>query len=465
MVRTSLGYKELAKRFIDEIESGKRPFGAPLPSSRELAASLGVSRDTVVACYRLLQESAHISTDGPHGTFVCFKKNSDKNENQKQKSNATLSQTGELFLSIKDLHPFSGDFPEFNYGAVPKQALPTKRWRENLQRSLRSQRFLLDSNGGNNFHRAIQKHLLRSKNIECDLDQIFTAANSGSMVELLCRLLLNPGDVVAVEEPGYGGIKNTARYQQLKIAPINVDSEGMIVSELSRKKLVPKLIYVTASSHDPSGVTMSLKRRQELLDWARKNHAWIIDDDYDGYFKHGKSEIPSLFVLDTAGCVLHMCTFWQVLYPLTTASFAVLPHSLIEVFKKSTSHSQGLIETFVSEALAEMLNDGYFQKHIRKWEKIFGARLRSFMYQAKRLFGENITIQKQSGGLTCNVSFARWTEVEIVAAARASELPLISNSGYYFSNPNKNEFVVNFAVLSEEQMKMVLMRFSRSLKV
>ncbi len=463
-----LGYKELANRFIEEIESGKRPSGAPLPSSRELALALGVSRDTIVRCYRLLQETSYISADGPHGTFVSYKIKSDKSEDPKYSSDLTLSEMGDLYLSIKEMHPFSGDFPELNYGAVPKHALPSKRWRENLQKNLRTQRFLFNNKSEqlyeNNFHRAIQKYLLRSKGIECDLEQIFTAANSGSMVELLCRLLLNPGDLVACEEPGFGGIKNIARYQQLKLVAIPIDNEGLIVSELARQKAVPKLIYVTAASHDPTGVTMSLKRRQELLDWAKRNQAWIIDDDYDGYFKHGKNEIPSLFAFDTTGSVIHICTLWQVLFPLTTASFAILPQALIDVFRKSTSHTQGLIETLVSEALAEMLNDGYFHKHIRKWDKIFGARLRSFMYQMKRIFGESVSIQKQSGGVTCCISFSKWTEAKIVEAARSSDLPLISTSGYYLGTPKKNEFVVNFAVLTEEQMKEVLLKFDSRLK-
>lgn len=461
------GYKELAKKFIEEIESGQKPAGIPLPSTRDLALSLGVSRDTVVKCYRLLQDNAYISADGPHGTFVSYQRKSDKSEKQKPYSAADLSDLGNQYFSIRKLHPFSGDFPEFNYGAVPKQALPSKRWRENLQRNLRSQRFFnIKSEPAleNNFHRAIQKFLLRSKSIDCDLDQIFTAANSGSMVELLCRLLLNPGDVVAVEEPGFGGIKNIGGYQQLKLAPIPIDSEGLIVSELSKQKTAPRLVYVTASSHDPTGVTMSLNRRQELLVWARRNRAWIIDDDYDGNFKHGKSEIPSLFALDAYGLVIHISTFWQVLFPLTTASFALLPLSLVQVFKKSTSHSQGLIETFVSEALAEMLNDGYFHKHIRKWEKSFAARLRSFIYQAKRIFADNVSIQKQSGGLTCCISFSKWTEVEILEAAGSVGLPLISTSGYYMGMPNKNEFVVNFALLTEEQMKESLLKFERRLK-
>lgn len=461
------GYKELAKKFIEEIESGQKPAGIPLPSTRDLALSLGVSRDTVVKCYRLLQDNAYISADGPHGTFVSYQRKSDKSEKQKPYSAADLSDLGNQYFSIRKLHPFSGDFPEFNYGAVPKQALPTKRWRENLQRNLRGQRLFnikSEQSSENNLHSAIQKYLLRSRSLECGLDQIFTAANSGSMVELLCRLLLNPGDVVAVEEPGFGGIKNIAGYQRLKLVGIPIDGEGMIVSELSQQEGVPKLIYVTSSSHDPTGVTMSLRRRQELLVWARRNRAWIIDDDYDGYFKHGKNEIPSLFALDMSGLVIHICTFWQVLYPLTTASFALLPHSLVEVFKKSTSHSQGLIETFVSEALAEMLNDGYFYKHIRKWEKSFAARLRSFIYQAKRIFADNVSIQKQSGGLTCCISFSKWTEVEILEAAGSIGLPLISTSGYYMGMPNKNEFVVNFALLTEEQMKESLLKFERRLK-
>jgi GntR family transcriptional regulator/MocR family aminotransferase len=301
---------------------------------------------------------------------------------------------------------------------------------------------------------------LRTLNIACSADQIFIFNNSGSAVESICRLLLNPGDSIAVEEPGFGGIKNIAKYQQLELAPIPIDSEGLIVSELRQLPKPPKLVYVTSISHDPTGIAMSLKRRQELLAWAKENNAWIMDDSFDGYFKHGKSETPSLYSLDS-NSVIHVSTFWQILFPLTTVSYTIVPLPLIDVLKKSTAHNQGLIETVIHDVLADMLNDGYLQKHLRKWGRIFGARLRSFTHEAKLLLGDKVTIQKQSGGLNCLVSFHLSTDQTILAAAKASELPLAPISSYYLGQPKRGEFVVNFAALPEETMSKRLKKFVR----
>jgi len=465
-----IGYRDLIDKFVGEIEAGVLIKGASLPSSRDLAVDFGISRDTVVRCYRYLQDHAYITSDGPRGSFVSYEHPSNPQPDAAPPlDQSRLSNFGRLYLEERGLNLFLVDFPRLNYGAVPREYLPVKRWRELMQlhskpNHFRSLNYETETLGRSELRRAISSYLQRSKNLLTVPEQIAVFSISVGAVELLCRLLLSEGDVIAVENPGFGGIKNIAAYRGLEVVPIDIDREGLIVQDLDRLERTPKLIYVTPNSQDPSGIQMTLSRRTELIEWCKKNRAWLIEDDFDGFYLHGKAQLPSLYSLDAAGNVIYISTFWQVLYPLTTTGFILAPQNLMAVIEKSKAHTHGIPETMVQLTLADMLDSGYLQKHVRLTGKTFGSRLRAFCYQAKRLLGEQISINRQCAGLNCLINLPAYPLELVLRAADAAELPLVSTQHFYSKKSHPTEYLVNFAAISEEQSKNALQKFVQILR-
>ena len=256
--KEKFGYKSLAQQLVQKIESGHMPRGAPLPSSREMAAKLGVSRDTVVRCYKHLQDLWYIQSEGPRGTFVCHdSQNKPPTETRAPLDPKRLSAIGKLYSTDTPQHPLSSDFSKLNYGAAPRESLPVKRWRELIQRHSRPEQFRqrkydTDVLNRSELRQAIALHLNRTKNQPFSAREVMLFNNTGSAIEILCRLLLDPGDVVAVEEPGFGGIKNIATYQKLQLAPVSTDEEGLIVDRLNKLPKAPKLVSLQQPGSDRS---------------------------------------------------------------------------------------------------------------------------------------------------------------------------------------------------------------------
>ena len=457
--------KLLSDRIIAEIEAGYRPLGARLPSSRDLAKELNLSRDVVVRCYEHLHYLGYIETKKPHGTFVSMRAlNRAEQAIASGDMVALLSEAGKPFAASARTHPTCANFPELNFGAAPAESLPRTRWRELLLKfsQVHEHRLAVDTTEIPLSLQLLDSVALYLKNrgLMCTSDQIFVSNNSGGAVENICRLLLNPGEDIACEDPGFGGIKNIAQDLRLNVIPIAVDEDGLVVEQLERLNPAPRLLYVTASSHDPTGVPLSLARKHRLISWANRNNVWIIDDDFDGFFTHGKSTLPLLWSMDTQERVIYISTLWQILYPLTTASVCVVPHRLSQIYARSAAHRHGVIETTVQTVLATMMSDGYLLRHTKKWQRIFARRLHALVYELKSTFKDKVWISKHSAGLNCFVRFSDQNRLLIAEAAIKADLPMVAIGDYYMDRKEMNEFIVHFGSKSEEQLRDSVQRFA-----
>src|SRR5262249_30236586 len=150
-------------------------------------------------------------------------------------------------------------------------------------------------------------------------------SQSVSALSILCRALLDGGDAAVIEEPGFGGIRDICVAQGSNLEPIAVDHDGLVTSKLFSLATQARLIYVTPTHQDPTGAVLAMERRQELLKWAGRNNAWILEDDYDAHFNYESRPLPPLAALDGEGRVVYLGSFWKVLYPLTLVGFAVVP--------------------------------------------------------------------------------------------------------------------------------------------
>ncbi len=469
-------YKRILEYLIDAIETGRLPHGAVLPSSRDLADSFSVSRDTIVKCYRELQRLSYVGTNATKGTYVIARTVKSANLggaiqpgffDQKR-----LSTYGQSLARVCESELYTVDFADvaaFNYGAVPKSALPMKRWREIMQQqcvpeTLRNLQYEPDILGRVELRQALTGYLDRRKGLRCTVGEVAVFSISLAATNLVCRLLLEPGDTVAIEEPGYAGPKKLAAAQGLKLYPVKVDSEGLMVEALKQSLQRIKLVYVTPNHHEPLGVTMSLSRRKELVAWAQSEGAWIIEDDYDGNFHYAGLQPTSLRGLDGGENVIYLSTFWQILYPLTSISYCVIPEKLAPLFAAAKVQTEGLSEAIVQLTLAQIIDEGYLERHCRKIQKIFNARRIALTQFLKRGLGKDITILDHCAGNHLIAYLSKWTEQEILAAAVTSTLPLISTRSYYLQLASPGEFAINFACLHEDQIKAVVSSFVGRLK-
>lgn len=476
-----IGYKQLAQLIIEAIEGGTLASQSLLPPSRILADQLGVSRDTVYRCYKHLQHLAYIEARGTKGMFVRGGSLSKATRQSLEKEAAAaalvqarrlqsrLSNYGVGMLENTEPHSIAPDFPAIQFGAVPANCLPVRRWRELLQAqaqtaSVRNLKYDMEVLGRIELREALAAYVGRSKGITCAAADIAVFNISFSAYSLICRLILNAGDTIAIEEPGFGGIKNVAGYLGLDVFSVPLDEEGLSVKALEQSGKKIKLVYVTPDHQEPTGITMTPGRRRQLLDWAETNDAWLLEDDYDGFFHYGKQPPPNLKLQDQNQRVIYFGTFWQLLYPLATVCFLVLPESFVPILTKSKIQTEGITETMLQLALAEMLQSGFLQKHARKIERGFALKRSSVIHQLKRVFGPRIQINKQNGGLTCFVEFNGWSDGQITKAAKQAGFALLPATYYYSGRGGAGQYVIYFPGFAEGEIKGLVEAFRAALR-
>ena len=462
--------KQICDAMINSIEIGELPPGSPLPPTRELADMLEVSRDTVVRSYGDLQRLSYITSSSTRGFSVSFTPGqSDDEPGPRTKgincNHLQLSAFGQRFAEEPRVYAFSPDFSAINHGAPPKQLLPMRRW--NLYLAKYANQFYSLENctqvlGQARLRKALAGFLNRTKQMNCAIDQVAVFSNTLTAVNLLCRLLVNPGEKIAVEDPGYGGIRNIAYGQGAKLVSIPTDEHGIIVDELYKHDDI-RMLYVSPSHTDPNGAVMSLPRRKQLLQWALMNDVWVIEDDYEAHFNYEKSQLPTLASLDKHNRVIYVSSFWKVLYPLTAIGFCILPTSLVPLIERTKVTADGLSELIVQYTLADIIEDGYLERHIRKVRKLYQSQRTELIFNLKKNFGQQIQIPCEKSGTHTLVRFFDWSDARILYASQASGLPMLPTSSYYFEPNSKGEFVIDFSCLQADEIEYLIAQFREKL--
>jgi len=458
-----LGYLDISKSIIEAVTSGRLPVNSTLPPSRNLAETLGVSRDTVVRCYEHLKNLGWIESHGKIGMFVTGNaKISPPPHPAKTLNHGSLSNYGISLLAEQaaDLGSKPSGYEPIRFGVVPKPYRPTARWKKALRNfsapsALDDRGYVADVLGRPELREAFSTFMCCNRGIFCTANEVVAFSGSFSALSLICRLFLEPGESIAIENPGFGGPKSTAAYLGLNVVPVPLDAEGISIKALERSSNSIKLVYVTPNHQEPSGITMTLARRKQLLSWAQKNAALIIEDDLDGIFHYGKEMPPSLKSMDTQDNVIYLTGFWQILYPLTAMCLAVVPQSLCEVLKNAKIHTANLTEHQPQLALSELLSAGYLQRHISKLERDFAPKRRALIYELKRTFSERVHVPLQSGGVKIMVQFSEFSDLDLIESARKANLTLASTADFYTHNEQraKGECLIYFPDLEEAHVR------------
>ncbi len=388
-------YWQLYTHLRDSILAGRLKRGTKLPSSRALAGELNLSRNTVLNAYQQLEAEGYLESVEASGTFVASvlpdllpppAKPSlrAKPSSPPNRVRPRLSHNAETLLTAPTMSsPFSRPAAKagqraFSAGEPALDAFPFDLWGKIVARRVRHVSGLhliyQDSLGYRPLREAIAEHMTVTRRVNCTADQIVITAGSQGALDLIARLLLNPGDPVWMEDPGYLGARGALAGVGAKIIPIPVDDEGLNVETGIARCPAARLVYLTPSHQFPLGVTMSLARRLAILDWAKRANAYIIEDDYDSEYRFAGKPLAALQGLDNSDCVIYIGTFSKVLFPSLRLGYLILPPALVEAVlaaRRFIDIHPPLLEQAV---LTDFIAEGHFARHLRRMRNLYAQR-------------------------------------------------------------------------------------------
>lgn len=468
-------YLRLSGALIEAIQSGQLQPGEALPSTRVLADTLSIAPVTAHRAYQDLLSRGYIETVAGRGTFVSqhLRTGGTTRSLEILAEEAKIGWSSFVQALVKDeqslqIRPdlFAGIYQSL---PTPDQ-LPIAQWRNMLLRNSRrveetSTDYIGDAFGVIRLRKQIADYLRRTRGAQCSWEQIAIFSGSQHALDIVCRLVLDRGDAVAMEEPGYFGARRTFKANGALIAPVPIDGEGFSVNQLKNLATPPKLVYVTPSHQDPSGVVLSLKRRGELLSWAHQTGALILEDDNDCEYRHAGSPMPCLQGLDEADSVIYINTFWRTLGPLATMGYIVVPRRMLQVFTFVKAIVERDFPILEQCALADFLEEGYFERHIFKLGSLYKKRWHALTHAATRHLKGVMTLAKESAGMRVLTHFQPGiSEEQILEAAYEAELPIFSTADYYVEHAQSGEFLIPFGHLDENAISSTVERFAQMLR-
>ncbi|MEM5317929.1 PLP-dependent aminotransferase family protein [Paraburkholderia sp. JHI869] len=494
-------YRQLHKLLQQAILSRELPAGARVPSSRLLAAELGIARNTVTQVYEQLVLEGYVTSATGRGTFVAdtspdeivgateigstqVRKNvelpgavqsaggvatnrQDVQGAETLAATATathpqrpmaraLSARGTRLITSAGVSKRQGG--AFMPGVPDVSRFPARVWtrlHNKYWRSLRPDLLTYAPGGGLALLRHVLADYLRtSRSVRCSPEQIIITTGIHQSIDLAVRLLSDPGDTIWTEDPCYWGVRSVLHVSGLNTRPIAVDSEGLNPSPADFAAPPPRLMLVTPSHQYPLGMVMSLARRRMLLEYARQHQCWIIEDDYDSEFRYGSRPLASLQGLDTAGQVIYVGSFGKTLFPGLRVGYLVAPEALAESFATASAELYREGQLLQQAVLAEFIAEGHFTSHIRKMRALYGQRRQVLLDVVSRRYGDALPAMGGDAGLHVVMQLPEGSDDRAVAeAALARNIVVRPLSGYYSSRERANPgLLIGYACVPDEEI-------------
>jgi GntR family transcriptional regulator/MocR family aminotransferase len=430
---------------------------ARLPSTRDLARQYGVARGTAVAVFETLAAEGYVTAGVGSGTYV--------SEAIAVAAPGAPPRKGPR--RVRRLSAFArrarvmGSYPEgaaraFRTDSPALDLFPTELWARVAARRLRrvTQRELLCAEplGHRPLREAVADYLRTARGVRCEVDQILIVAGLQEALDLVARLLLRPGDRVAIEDPGYIGAARTFAAWGARLRPTPIDGEGMAVP--GGRGEAARLAYVTPQHQFPLGTAMTLPRRLALLDWARRTGALILEDDYDSEFRFSGRPLPALQGLDRHGTVLFAGSFSKVLFPALRLGYLVLPRDLADVFATTASITTRHAPVQTQAVLCDFLRDGHFGRHVARMREIYAARLGALQEAERSELAGALELSPIEAGLQTAAWLAPNLDDHAVArAAAARGVETTPLSRYAMRRLPRGGLQLGFAAVDEKEIR------------
>ncbi|MGY0574579.1 MocR-like pyridoxine biosynthesis transcription factor PdxR [Bradyrhizobium sp. RDM12] len=400
-----MGARQIYEALRDQIMSLVYSTDGLLPSSRALADEMGVARSTVTIAYEQLAAEGFIETRHgarPRVARAVVERGRTRATSRPPTRKARLSAFGERLRQDPPrwTAPSRGLVANFRYGELSPSDFPVLAWKKAITAAMarKPERLAYDDPcGALRLRAALQGYLWRSRSVRCEVDQIVVVNGSQQGLDICARLLLDAGDRFVMEDPGYQMARHTFAATGAITMPVTADAEGLQTGRLDG--IAARLAYVTPSHQYPLGGVMPIGRRHQLLAWARKNDAYVIEDDYDSEYRYDTKPIPPLHALEGSDNVIYLGTVSKTLSPTLRIGYLVVPPALRSLFaaaKQIMDRHTPLIE---QEALAAMLESGAYDSHVRRVRRRNAERRQALLDALHRRFGDRVRIEGAAAGL------------------------------------------------------------------
>jgi GntR family transcriptional regulator/MocR family aminotransferase len=472
-------YRQLYEGLRDAILSGRLAPGTRLASTREIAAELGLSRNTVTNAFDQLLAEGYVEAQTGSGTYVS-KSLPDELLNTRavpsahvrlERKGRGLSRRGEALakMRLKVDCPAAGAVRPFRVGQPAVDAFPFQTWQRIVTRHWqRPQRSLLgygDPAGYAPLREAVAAYVGAARAVRCAPEQVIIVAGTQQAIDLVARVLLDPGDVAWVEEYGYPAARGALAAAGARLVAVPVDEEGLDVARAAALAPEARLVYVSPSHQYPLGVTLSLGRRLALLEWAARAGAWVVEDDYDSEFRYAGRPLAAMQGLDTTGRVIYLGTFSKVLFPSLRLGYMVVPPDMVDAFTTARA-LVGWCSPAVDQAvLTDFVNEGHFARHIRRMRSLYAARQGALVEAAGRELGGLLEVSPSAAGM----HLVGWLPEGVddrEAARAAAQYGVHTQPLSYFAveHNRRGALVLGYAAYDEREIAEAAARLASALR-
>ncbi|CAI1048428.1 PLP-dependent aminotransferase family protein [Serratia quinivorans] len=388
-------YRQIYLRIKDAIAQGALQAGSRLPSVRGLASDLGVARATVESAYAQLIAEGFLQSRGQAGTYV-------SPQLQNLPVRAALAVEPLPTVTANPLHP-NGATQPFQLGLPALDAFPRALWQRIVGRQLRTSPLAAlahpSTQGLPELRAAIVNYLQLSRGISCRPEQVFICAGYQALLDLVIGTLLKPDDQVWLEDPGYPVTLPLFQSAGMRPVAVPVDEQGMNIATGMVRAPQARMAVLTPTHQSPLGVSLSLARRMALLEWARQQAAWVIEDDYDSEVRYHGRPLPPLKSLDRQGRVLYAGTFSKTLFPALRMAYLVVPAGQVEAFGHSSRLRGCGCPPLLQASVADFIEQGHFYRHLKRMRPIYRQRRAWLAHALEQQLSDYLTVASQDGGI------------------------------------------------------------------
>ena len=449
---------------------GNFPVGDRLPSTRDLAEQLGISRTVVLLAYDQLLAEGFVVGRGGSGTYVSEELGSSVPERERRSANIRLSRFGAAAADAaaavnaprRQSTPLRYDFA---YGRSDIETFPFEMWRRMLLRHARMAPVReLDygpAGGSLVLREAICSHLRRSRAVVCDPSEVIVVNGSQQALDLIARVLVERGDRVAIEDPHYNGTREVLRAAGAQLLPVPVDRDGLNPAKLPERA---GLVFVTPSHQFPTGAILPLARRLALLAWARRKNSVIVENDHDGEFHYEGRPLESLQGLDTEGRIVYVGTFSRTVFPALRIGYLIVPKSLAPAFTAAKWLNDLHSATLEQETLAEFISTGMYERHLRRLRRRNTARREALLHSIHKYLGTRVEVTGDGSGAHIVLwPGKRVSEATAIAQAASRGVGIYGISHCFLKRPSRAGIILGYSRMNEKEIREGIRLLSETL--
>lgn len=477
-------YRQIYEALRQAIITRHLDAGVRLPSTRDLAEVLLVSRNTVINAIDQLIAEGYLESRTGSGTFVtselpeeslsAFVNHTPPEPHPLPKRDLSEHGTRYDWLAQRFSMPRVSPPPSslaFNVGVPDLRAFPFEQWGQMAARHFRDHPPLAIGSeqglaGYLPLREAVAEYLRVARGVRCETEQVFITAGTQQSLYMAVRLLCNAGDAAWVENPLYSPVRNVLYAEKISLVPIPVDDEGLDVEAGIHQAPHAKLVYVTPSHQFPTGSTLSLARRMKLLHWAEQAGAWILEDDYDSEFRYSGYPLASLQGLDVHNRVVYMGTFSKVLFPGLRLGYVVAPPDLVKAFVGARAVMGYTLPLEPQAITTQFIREGHFTRHIRRMRKLYAERRDAFMEEAARYLGGLLEFGPSDAGMHVIAWLPAGTDDRQVWEAAARQgLRTPPASTFYVGNTSPRQgLLLGFSPITPDEIRTAMPKLAQAIE-